>query len=97
MSGFELDSNGIEFIEDLASKAVGNLVHEIYEDTYRVAPEDTGELKRSIREQHQPGDLTGYVIVGTDHWDDVEYGTKDESPNPFMRSSIYKQRIIDSQ
>lgn len=53
---------------------VKQITEEIALDCIAGCPVDSGDLVESIATRY-PGKLRGVVIVGTDHWAAVEYGT----------------------
>jgi len=73
---FELDFNGIVQIEHSSADAVKLILEDIADDARRLVPKDTMELHDSIEVVHREGELTGSVVVGTDHWAPTEYGSE---------------------
>lgn len=55
------------------------------------APYDTGELHDSIDFQ-MTGQTSGEIIVGAEHGKFVEYGTRYQHAQPFLRPAIEQQR-----
>jgi hypothetical protein len=53
---------------------VKKVTEEVALDAMAHCPVDSGDLVESIATRY-PGKLHGVVIVGTDHWAHVEYGT----------------------
>lgn len=73
---FELNLSGMVEVEDNSAEAVKQVLEDIAADARRLVPKDTMELHDSIEVVHQPGSLTGTVVVGTDHWAPTEYGSE---------------------
>lgn len=73
---FKANSQGMAELEVRASKSVKIILEAIADDARRLVPKDTMELHDSIEVLHKPGDLTGHVVVGTDHWAPTEYGSE---------------------
>jgi hypothetical protein len=53
---------------------VKRVTEAVADDARAGCPYDSGELFESIKERY-PGDLIGVVEVGTDHWQETEYGS----------------------
>lgn len=58
----------------------------------RKAPVDTGFLKRSITLSMEDGGLTARVGSNAKYASFVEYGTRFQSAQSFLRPSFYEQR-----
>lgn len=62
------------------------------------APEDTGELKRSIKAIPTLGGRVWNVVAEADHAPPVEYGSLHGNtwikPNPFMRRAVADARVV---
>jgi hypothetical protein len=69
-----LDPDAFLKIQRLADRCVDNVTGDVFSDTRRYVPIDTGELRASIRESHFAG--TARIFVGTDHWAPTEYGSR---------------------
>jgi len=75
VSRIKMDPKGMAQIELRAAKLVGRVLEDVAEDMRRIVPKDTEELHDSIEVEHEPGELSGTVNVGTDHWAPTEYGS----------------------
>jgi HK97 gp10 family phage protein len=78
----------LAWIQQLADEARDQVVEEIAADARRLAPVDTGELRRSI---HVDGDE---VVASADHAVYVELGTRYMAAQPFLGPALYKRRVI---
>lgn len=65
---------------------------ELTQGAQRKAPVDTGNLRRSITMDLIDGGLTGKVKPTADYAPYLEYGTRFQSAQPFMRPSFNKQK-----
>lgn len=65
---------------------------ELHKNAQRSAPVDTGHLKRSIVISMGEGGLKAEVKPTADYAPYVEFGTRFQSAQPFMRPSYQKQR-----
>ena len=65
---------------------------ELTQGAQRKAPVDTGNLRRSITMDLSDGGLTGKVKPTADYAPYLEYGTRFQSAQPFMRPSFNKQK-----
>ncbi len=85
---FTIDPDGLAKARRLAERARDRVVDEIAADARRRAPVDTGALLASI--DAGPGRVT----AGTDHWLYVEYGTRYQRAQSFMRPALYTKRRL---
>ena len=67
-------------------------VSELTQGAQRKAPVDTGNLRRSITMDLSDGGLTGKVKPTADYAPYLEYGTRFQSAQPFMRPAFNKQK-----
>lgn len=65
---------------------------ELTQGAQRKAPVDTGNLRRSITMDLSEGGLTGKVKPTADYAPYLEYGTRFQSAQPFMRPAFNKQK-----
>lgn len=65
---------------------------ELTQGAQRKAPVDTGNLRRSITMDLSDGGLTGKVKPTADYAPYLEYGTRFQSGQPFMRPAFNKQK-----
>lgn len=65
---------------------------ELTQGAQRKAPVDTGNLRRSITMDLSDGGLTGKVKPTADYAPYLEYGTRFQSAQPFMRPAFNKQK-----
>lgn len=65
---------------------------ELTQGAQRKAPVDTGNLRRSITMDLSDGGLTGKVKPTADYAPYLEYGTRFQPAQPFMRPSFNKQK-----
>lgn len=65
---------------------------ELTQGAQRKAPVDTGNLRRSITMNLSDGGLTGKVKPTADYAPYLEYGTRFQSDQPFMRPAFNKQK-----
>lgn len=65
---------------------------ELTQGAQRKAPVDTGNLRRSITMDLSDGGLTGKVKPTADYAPYLEYGTRFQSTQPFMRPAFNKQK-----
>ena len=65
---------------------------ELTQGAQRKAPVDTGNLRRSINMDLSDGGLTGKVKPTADYAPYLEYGTRFQSAQPFMRPAFNKQK-----
>ena len=65
---------------------------ELTQGAQRKAPVDTGNLRRSITMDLSDGGLTGKVKPTADYAPYLEYGTRFQSAQPFVRPSFNKQK-----
>ncbi|MDN6670662.1 MAG: HK97 gp10 family phage protein [Staphylococcus equorum] len=73
-------------------KVVKNNGAQMQNKAQRLAPVDTGALKRSISIDLQDGGFTAKVSPGVDYAAYQEYGTRFQSGTPFMRPSFRSQQ-----
>jgi HK97 gp10 family phage protein len=85
---FTIDRDGLAEAHRLVERARDRVVDEIAADARRRAPVDTGALLVSI--DAGPGRVT----AGTDHWLYVEYGTRYQRAQSFMRPALYTKRRL---
>lgn len=55
-------------------KGVKKITEAVADDARAGCPVDSGDLVLTIKERY-PGNLEGWVVVGTDHWEATEYGS----------------------
>lgn len=65
---------------------------QMHEQTLRNAPVDTGALKRSIMLSMHDQGFTWRVKAMVNYAAYVEYGTRFQSAQPFIRPAFYQQR-----
>jgi HK97 gp10 family phage protein len=83
-----LDAMSAE-IEDKASLLIEDVGNEITSDVYRLAPEDTGELKDSyLRESGMTGKLTFTIRDGVPYGIFQELGTSKMAAQPHVIPAI---------
>ena len=66
---------------------------EMHRKASRRVPVDTGHLKRSLTIDFSDGGLTGRVSTGVEYGIYQEFGTRFQVGTPFMRPSLYEQRV----
>ena len=59
-----------------------------------LAPVDTGYMKRSITSELTDGGLTGTTQPHTDYAGYVEYGTRFQEEQPFVRPAFEEQKKV---
>ncbi|WP_416435153.1 HK97-gp10 family putative phage morphogenesis protein [Lactococcus lactis] len=59
-----------------------------------LAPVDTGNMKRSITSEFTDGWLTGTTQPHTDYAGYVEYGTRFQEEQPFVRPAFEEQKKV---
>lgn len=59
-----------------------------------LAPVDTGNMKRSITSEFTDGELTGTTQPHTDYAGYVEYGTRFQEEQPFVRPAFEEQKKV---
>lgn len=59
-----------------------------------LAPVDTGNMKRSITSEFADGGLTGTTQPHTDYAGYVEYGTRFQEEQPFIRPAFEEQKKV---
>lgn len=59
-----------------------------------LAPVDTGNMKRSITSEFTDGGLTGTTQPHTDYAGYVEYGTRFQEEQPFVRPAFEEQKKV---
>lgn len=91
-TGMRVDHFGIAKIESRCEETTRRVADAIGDDVDRFVPVDTGELKASKRVVHQG--LASFVVIGTDHWIFVEYGTRYMAAEPYMRPALYRNRHL---
>lgn len=67
---------------------------EMQKGAMRLAPVDTGFMKRSITLKSHNGGESATVKPEAEYASYVEYGTRRMSAQPFIRPSFHKQRMI---
>ena len=60
----------------------------------RLAPVDTGFMKRSITMRIDISGLAGYIVAGASYSSYVEFGTRYMDSQPFMRPAAREQAPI---
>lgn len=79
-----------------ARPAMREILSQIASETAIVAkqlcPVDTGKLRESIAVM-QEGDLKFKVVAGTDYAAYVEFGTSNQSPQPYLTPAIELTRL----
>lgn len=59
-----------------------------------IAPVDTGNMKRSITSEFTDGGFTGTTGPHTDYAGYVEYGTRFQSAQPFVKPAYNEQKGV---
>lgn len=59
-----------------------------------LAPDDTGNMKRSITSEFTDGGFTGTTQPHTDYAGYVEYGTRFQEEQPFVRPAFEEQKKV---
>ncbi|MCT4436103.1 hypothetical protein [Lactococcus phage CAP] len=59
-----------------------------------LAPVDTGNMKRSITSEFTDGGFTGTTQPHTDYAGYVEYGTRFQEEQPFVRPAFEEQKKV---
>lgn len=85
---FVLDAGYWRNVERAGNRARKDVLDAIADDSRRLVPVDTGELRNSIKVRP----VLGRVEVGTDHWLFVEYGTRFMDAQPFIRPALFRER-----
>lgn len=79
-------------IRAVAADNTMEVANKILAIAQELVPVDTGDLYRSLRTE--PGPLgVSYVIAGTDHWIDPEFGSWNYPPEPYMRPALDRVQI----
>ena len=60
----------------------------------KLAPVDTGNMKRSITSEFSDGGLTGTTSPDTNYAVHVEYGTRFQAAQPFVKPSFDVQKNV---
>lgn len=60
----------------------------------KLAPVDTGNMKRSITSEFTDGGFTGTTEPHTDYAGYVEYGTRFQAPQPFVKPAFDVQKKV---
>lgn len=81
---------GINFTE--AKEVVKMNGAELHKNAQRLSPVDTGHLKRSIVITMSDGGLKAEVKPTAEYAPYVEFGTRFQASQPFIRPSYQKQR-----
>lgn len=74
VSRFKSDPVGLAALGKYVAHQREKVAEAIADDARRYAPVDSGEMVSTIHTEHF--DVSSRVYVGSDHWRDVEYGTK---------------------
>jgi HK97 gp10 family phage protein len=89
----QFDANWEDAVLKASRPLMRRVTRAIASDMLRLVPRDTGELANSIEEE-EAGDDRYRVTVGTDHWAHVEYGTRHQTAQPFIRPAFLKKRSL---
>jgi HK97 gp10 family phage protein len=93
MSGFNFEWNGDEIEQEVLEKlhhTMAALGGELAEGMRAIVPVgETGNLKASIADQYDPSTFTLTISVGMPYSVYVEFGTRFQTPQPFIRPTIY--------
>lgn len=93
MGGYEHDSGADQHFRSMRNRAAIAIARDVAEDARRLAPEDSGRLKRSI-EPVDLGDGRAAVVARIFYAVFVERGTKKTRGQAFLRPALYRQRTV---
>jgi hypothetical protein len=75
MARLDVHEGYVAYFKAASGKGVRKSTEATADDCRAGCPIDSGDLVESIGTRY-PGGLVGVVVVGTDHWADVEYGSR---------------------
>lgn len=78
-------------LDDVKHVVKSNIVS-MNKNMQNLAPVDTGNMKRSITSEFTDGGLTGTTEPHTDYAGYVEYGTRFQSAQPFVKPAYNEQK-----
>ena len=82
------------FNHDKVARVVKRNTSQAQRKAMQYAPVDTGFMKRSITMDVDVTGLAGYITVGADYGAYLEYGTRFNSEQPFLRPARNEQAPI---
>lgn len=88
--GFQRDRNAVAKITALTEDALDEIAADIETVAGRLAPVDTGALRRSIRTDVSPGKRE--IGAAVDYSEFVERGTSRAPAQPFLSPALYRHR-----
>ncbi|MEU9819211.1 HK97-gp10 family putative phage morphogenesis protein [Pseudonocardia alni] len=74
-------------VQRASDEATARVARQVEARATQLCPVDTGEMAGSIHSRRL-SDAHYEVSVGTDHWQFVEYGTRYQQAQPFMRTAL---------
>ena len=74
-------------IQRASDDATARVARQVEARAAQLCPVDTGEMVKTIHTR-RVSEAHYEVSVGTDHWQFVEYGTRYQRAQPFMRPSL---------
>ena len=74
-------------------RVVQDNTQEMTQNATRLAPVDTGNLKRQISKEIRDGGFTGVTRSKAPYTGYVEYGTRFMNKQPFIKPSFEKQKV----
>lgn len=89
-SGFKRDRNAVATIKALTEDALDEIAADVETYAKRLAPVDTGAMKRSIRTDSTPGKRE--IGAAVDYSGFVERGTSRAPAQPFLSPALYRHR-----
>jgi HK97 gp10 family phage protein len=80
----------LQKIEKTEQKRLGEIGKDLSQKISVAAPKKTGELRASIG--YEQDELNVEVTVSAPYWKFVEFGTRRNKPQPFMRPTFQKEK-----
>ncbi|MEQ7202355.1 HK97-gp10 family putative phage morphogenesis protein [Lactococcus lactis] len=80
-------------LDDVKHVVKSNIVS-MNKNMQNLAPVDTGNMKRSITSEFTDGGFTGTTEPHTDYAGYVEYGTRFQSAQPFVKPAYNEQKGV---
>lgn len=90
---FKLNPDLMQQIEQMAYRGLENTIDDVISEVKQKMPHESGDLKGSVEKSLVQGATEGYIIVGTDHWHTVEFG----SPPHLIEATNKKELSNGSQ
>lgn len=90
-----IDPDGMARLRQVITQHTQAITDDMFFDIRAATPVDTGELLASERVRY-PAWNRGRIIIGTDHWQFPEYGTRFMTAEPYIRPAVFRSRWVNA-